>query len=363
MAYAALDKVLFVPSGRHPNKTSEGADAEQRYQMTVAAIGSNKRYVPSRVETDKPGISYTADTLTLIQNQYFGSALFLILGDDKLPSLDGWYHRDSVISQCTFLIVPRQNPPLDLPAVLSGASLTGARMEAVPMKLHDVSGCVIRQSLKRGVMPDGIPTAVQAYIALSGLYGYAPLIANAAPILTQLCQALPPRRFAHSLNVCYTAAELADIHGVDKQKAVLAALLHDCAKAFPEETMRSILQARGMRNGQAPESNATMHGPAGSVVAQEAYGIHDPDILKAIRVHTLGEPRMSALDMVVFIADTTEPGRVLHNRLEELRSLSRTNLPAAIALSLTLTAQRLKANGAQIHPSLYKTIQWIENTK
>src|SRR5207344_992567 len=77
----ALDEVIFVPTGQPWQKSARVVSpAEDRYLMTVVATASNPRFSVSRVDIDRDGPTYTADTLTDLHAQFPGSQLYFITG-------------------------------------------------------------------------------------------------------------------------------------------------------------------------------------------------------------------------------------------------------------------------------------------
>src|ERR671922_2856992 len=88
----ALDEVIFVPTG-HPwqKQDRKVSPAEDRYLMTVIATASNPRFSVSRVDIDRPGPTYTIDTLQELHDQYGWQAeLFFITGADALAQILSW---------------------------------------------------------------------------------------------------------------------------------------------------------------------------------------------------------------------------------------------------------------------------------
>ena len=109
------------------------------------------------------------------------------------------------------------------------------------------------------------------------------------------------KRYEHTLGVMYTAASLAMRYEEDVEKALVAGLLHDCAKSF--------------------STNLT-HAKLGAEVALESFNIKDAYITDAIRYHTTGRPNMTLLDKIIYIADYIEPNRNQAPHLAELRKLA-----------------------------------------
>jgi nicotinate-nucleotide adenylyltransferase len=87
-----LDEVVFVPTGEPWQKDARGVtDAEDRYLMTVIATASNPRFSVSRVDVDRPGPTYTVDTLRDIRrSRGEGWDLFFITGADALSKIVTW---------------------------------------------------------------------------------------------------------------------------------------------------------------------------------------------------------------------------------------------------------------------------------
>lgn len=86
-----LDEVIFVPTGRPVFKLNKRVtNAEDRYLMTVIATASNPKFTVSRVDIDRPGITYTIDTLRDIHQQHPTAELFFITGADAVAEIMQW---------------------------------------------------------------------------------------------------------------------------------------------------------------------------------------------------------------------------------------------------------------------------------
>ena len=146
---------------------------------------------------------------------------------------------------------------------------------------------------------------------------------------------LSPPRFAHCLRASELAAEIARAHGLDEDKAALAGLLHDFAREMPEAEMAPIARELGCD----PDVPAVWHGPVAARILQREHGLDDPEVLSAIARHTVGDPDMTAVDAVVYVADLAAHNAVggLHElALRDLRGASL----AAVAASLAHLLQR-----------------------
>ena len=102
-----------------------------------------------------------------------------------------------------------------------------------------------------------------------------------------------------------------------------------------------------------------LHGPAGAALARQDFGVTDEDVLNAITYHTMGRAWMSPLELCIFIADATEPGRRDYPGLETIREKSLESLPAAVLLSLERTKEYVLSQNKSFNPLSEKTIAWL----
>ncbi len=109
-----LDQVLFVPSGSPPHKEDrKNLDAEDRYLMTVIATATNAHFRVSRTEIDRPGPSYTIDTVRELHRVYGkNTEVFFITGADAILEILTWKEPDLVLEEATFIAATR--PGYDL---------------------------------------------------------------------------------------------------------------------------------------------------------------------------------------------------------------------------------------------------------
>ena len=128
---------------------------------------------------------------------------------------------------------------------------------------------------------------------------------------------LNEERYNHSIGTMEAAVELARMLNLDENKAQIAGLMHDCAKCFPNDKLLKIIHDE-LTDVQDSElvNYKTLHAPVSAYVAQHEFGITDPEILSAIRWHTLGKVEMSNFEKMIFLADKIEKSR--HN--EEFRN-------------------------------------------
>ena len=163
----ALDEVVFVPTGRPWQKSDAAVSpSEDRYLMTVIATASNPRFSVSRIEVDRPGATYTIDTLRALHEVHADAELFFITGADALAQILGWHAADELFSLAHFVGVSRPGyERVDLSRFPEGA----VTLLEVPALAISSTGCRARVAAGDPVwylVPDGV---VQ-YISKRGLY-------------------------------------------------------------------------------------------------------------------------------------------------------------------------------------------------
>ncbi|AUS80025.1 nicotinate-nucleotide adenylyltransferase [Actinoalloteichus sp. AHMU CJ021] len=161
-----LDEVVFVPTGQPWQKSdAEVSPAEDRYLMTVIATASNPRFSVSRVDIDRRGPTYTADTLGDLHRAYPEDELFFITGADALEQILSWHRVDELFELAHFVGVTRPGYRL-ADHHLPRGSVT---LVEVPAMSISSTGCRDRVAAGLPVwylVPDGV---VQ-YISKRGLY-------------------------------------------------------------------------------------------------------------------------------------------------------------------------------------------------
>jgi predicted HD superfamily hydrolase involved in NAD metabolism len=179
-------------------------------------------------------------------------------------------------------------------------------------------------------------------------------------VLTWLTANVPESRIRHILRVEQMAIELAQRHDVDAAQAAQAGLLHDLAKFFKPQRLLAMAQAEGSLIDPVDVADPRLlHATVGAIVARDEFGVVDAEVLAAIRNHTLGEPGMSALSCVVYLADSLEAGRGDTPELAELRQLSQQDLHLATWRTADYSLKYLLAARKLIHPRAILTRNWF----
>ena len=150
-------------------------------------------------------------------------------------------------------------------------------------------------------------------------------------------------------------------HGYYLEKAMLAGLLHDCAKCIPNDEKLALCKEHNILVSPVEAENPfLLHAKLGAFLAESEYNITDPDVLHAIKVHTTGEPDMNILDKIIFIADYIEPGRNKAPNLEKVRKLAFHDLNACMAQILRDTLMYLNSGKGTIDSTTQLTYEFYK---
>lgn len=159
-----LDEVVFVPTGQ-PWMKDDVSSAEDRYLMSVIATAANPSFRVSRVDIDRPGLTYTIDTLRDLRDQHPDAELFFISGADAVAQILEWKESSELWELAHFIAVSRPGH------VLSTRGLPEERVSSLAVPALAISSTDCRIRVGRGepvwyLVPDGV---VQ-YIAKHRLY-------------------------------------------------------------------------------------------------------------------------------------------------------------------------------------------------
>jgi nicotinate-nucleotide adenylyltransferase len=172
-----LGQVLFVPAGQPPHKPeSRLAPGEDRLAMVRAAIADNPAFAVSAIELERPGPSYTLDTLIGLHDELAAAArstrLGLILSAEAVAGLPGWHRPEAVLDLATLIIVPRDGYPDIDDGYLARRGLVtprGAVVIDAPRLRLSASEIRSRAAAGRSVRYL-VPDAVASYIGDHALY-------------------------------------------------------------------------------------------------------------------------------------------------------------------------------------------------
>jgi len=163
---------------------------------------------------------------------------------------------------------------------------------------------------------------------------------------------LPGGLRRHIEAVAAEARRLARLHGVDEERAALAAWTHDIVRAMDPEELLRLARELGLNPNEVEEAAPILlHGPVAARLLASRYGVEDEEVLAVARWHSTGRAGMSALEKVLFLADKVEPGKAAGRpELEEVRRLAETDLDGAVLRYLDLQVVEAVRQGWPLHP-------------
>ena len=168
-----LDRVVFMPTGVPAAKSHlEVTSAEHRYLMTVLATATNPDFEVSRMEIDRPGLTYTVDTLKALRAQFGPSAeIFFITGADAVWEIVTWKDAEEVADLVTFIAATRPGFDLEEGKAAHAAANTGFRIEYIEVPALAISSTDLRERVAMGRPIRYLtPMNVCAYVDKNALY-------------------------------------------------------------------------------------------------------------------------------------------------------------------------------------------------
>ena len=366
-----IDLVIVVPSVRNNFKLyANKLPPPYRYYMvkeTIEGLGIRDCYV-SDIEYGIEGVSYTAVVLgKLTSDDYIREFLtangikrkkaeeshefFWIMGSDTLGTFESWYNPGEILNHASLLaaVRPGDNTDVDKAADSIRKNL-GGRVEIFRLNGVDCSSSGITSSGDFSMVPE----PARKFIAKHALYtGNTELEGVSEEARIKFFESsvwmygyLGEKRLLHTLNVGYLSAHMAELFGADKDKALLAGALHDCAKELPMEKQQELAKKYC---GDLFTEKKILHSPAGATFAKEEFGIEDKEILDAICFHTTGKGNMTLLEKIVYLADKIEPSRDYMD-LAPIRAAAETDLDSAVRMTAKAINNKFISQGRDIHP-------------
>jgi nicotinate-nucleotide adenylyltransferase len=309
---AGLDRVLFMPTYIQPFKRNvRTSSADDRIRMLALAIRGNPRFGISTVETDRDEVSYTILSLRALKEELAPEGVpVFIVGTDMFLMIEQWYSAAELLREFDLVVGVR---PGGRQGEAEGQAARlrkkyGTRIDLIDNPPVEVSSTEIRAKIAAGEsIRSLVPEEVRRFLLVREREG--------------------ERRFAHTKRVIDLAVRMARRFGADEEKARLAALLHDLAKD----------PAGGAENN-------IRHGALAAEIARREFRVADADVLNAIRYHTTGRAGMSKLELIIFLADTVEPGRT-YDSIDRLRGMCLEDLEKGALTVLIELKAYLQKNG------------------
>lgn len=184
-----LDKILFIPSYIPPHKGTDGiASPDHRIAMVKLALGNKPHFIPSPIEIEAQGTSYSILTLNKIRETYPQAEIFFILGIDAFLEIDTWKDYKQVVDRCCFIVISRPGYRLQDAGMALGKEyekdtldlseedrfseeMMARKIFLLPIDALDVASSDIRRRIKEKISIKGmVSPPVEKYIAENKLY-------------------------------------------------------------------------------------------------------------------------------------------------------------------------------------------------
>ena len=337
-----LSELWFLPNKCNPLKKSSQATVQQRITMIKLAI----KDIPWIKLVDyemmrKTVVNYTIDTICHFQKLYPDVYFYFLIGSDNLWTLKNWKKIDELVKKVQFVIINR-------PCFKNSPKLM-EKYNCIALEIKP-SSTISSTQIRAGKIINQLNPLVNQYINEQMLYYQKRLAAN-----------LDDKRIVHSINTGKMAVKLANIHGVDSQKACIAGTYHDIAKQWSDEKLTKYLIKYAPNILQ--EHVNLYHSYAGAMYVKHHWKHHDDAIISAIMKHTTGALTMSKLDLIVFLADKVSCERQ-YDFVKTLRKMAFQDLEKAFVKYLEILKTSLTARNI-IKNSLFEAIyeHWKLKTK
>jgi nicotinate-nucleotide adenylyltransferase len=172
-AQLELDVVLWMPVGNAPHRAVESDPGpEARFEMVELAIAGDERFRVSRVELEREGPSYTADTLRELREREPEDELFLILGGDQALALPTWREPEQVLDLATLAVFERGSSTRNAIGITIGRMAGADRIRFLEMPRIDISSTMVRRRATAGKpIRYLVPDKVANFIGAQSLYG------------------------------------------------------------------------------------------------------------------------------------------------------------------------------------------------
>jgi nicotinate-nucleotide adenylyltransferase len=167
-----LDRIVYIPAGEQPLKVGRAvASAEQRLEMVQLLVGHDPRFVVDPIEINRPGLSFTVDTLAAFADRDSEAEMFLLVGADVPRAFARWREPERVMELATVVVLQRGGEfEIGDDEDLRAIGLM-KRLRRLATRRVDISSTEIRQRVRDGLSIRGfVPDAVAEFIAAERLY-------------------------------------------------------------------------------------------------------------------------------------------------------------------------------------------------
>lgn len=351
----ALDTVLVIPAAVPPHKSlpARSPDGALRLAMVQAATAHLPYVTVSDLEMQRPGLSYTSDTLAQIAKEHPEDTLFFLMGSDSFLAFSHWHCPQEICRLATLVCFHREKDDMEqlLRQKQELEQQYQARIQILENQFLAMSSSTVRRMAFFGCAKDYVSQPVLDILQQHGLYGigasweHLPMD-ELQEVSLSLTKA---KRVPHVIGCAQTAMELAKRFGADPILAGRAGILHDVTKALDGQEQLRLCDHFAMQLSDFERRNPKLlHAKTGAAVAHYIFGEADI-VCDAIYWHTTGKANMTTMEKILYIADYMEPNRDFPG-VEILRQQVQTDLDAAMLTGLEMTLTLLRQQGKEIDP-------------
>lgn len=168
-----LSEVLFVPAREPPHKRGEPVSPLQdRIEMLRLALEGYPHFFLSLVEANRPGPSYTVDTIRILRDTFgAGTELYFIMGMDSLAALPTWQEPSKLIELCHLAVLRRPGYSADMDELEKRIPGLKSQVEFIPAPELEISSSDLQSRVRMGLsIQDMVPDCVAEYISDHHLY-------------------------------------------------------------------------------------------------------------------------------------------------------------------------------------------------
>jgi nicotinate-nucleotide adenylyltransferase len=168
-----LAKVYFVPAREPPHKKGEPVSSlEDRVAMLRLALDDHPFFVLSLVEANRPGPSFTVDTLRQLSREFPpATELYFVMGMDSLAALSTWHDPRSLIGLCKLAVLKRPGYSAEMNELERDIPGLKSQVVVIPAPELEISSSDLQSRVRQGLSIEYmVPDCVAEYIAKHGLY-------------------------------------------------------------------------------------------------------------------------------------------------------------------------------------------------
>ncbi|MCM1306280.1 MAG: nicotinate (nicotinamide) nucleotide adenylyltransferase [Bacteroides sp.] len=334
MSALDIDKLVIVPTYLPPHKNAGFLSFDERCALVEAAF-DGLDFVIDRIEYERKENNYSSEILPILKQKY--ADIVYLVGGDSISHFDTWHKPEVVATACPIVALAREGYGDIEAGVENLRQKYGGEFTVIDFEGKDVSSSMIRAKLLLGECAEEIPASVAKTIKRLGLFE------DYKQYVERLKSYQSDELFTHSVAVVKRAVDFNSKHHLRQnfKQVFLAALLHDNAKQRPS--------IDGLTVPADAIGTPVLHQFLGAEKAKRDFGIDDDGVLDAIRYHTTARADMSALEKLIYTADSLSDDRD-YEPIPQLRCIAKEDFEKGFLATLEYTYEKLKAKGGNIYP-------------